>query len=38
MRALKTLVMLTALTMLLVLGGEALAGQGGWRLVWPSPW
>jgi heat shock protein HtpX len=32
MRVLKTLVMLTALTMLLVLGGEALAGQRGMTL------
>src|SRR6202007_2123048 len=32
MRALKTLLMLTALTMLLVLGGQALAGQQGMKL------
>jgi hypothetical protein len=29
MRAVKTLFLLTALTMLLVLGGEAIAGQNG---------
>ena len=29
MRAIKTLFLLTALTLLLVLGGQAIAGQGG---------
>ena len=32
MRAIKTLFLLTALTMLLVLGGDAIAGQGGMTL------